>query len=209
MGTSHNDQRDEYQSEPNADADCAAAGHGRARQPDEHYREPRQRQSTYVCGPSAAASDRSQSVRRDQSVGNESELRRGEQHPRKQQPSQFGNRHRRHSEQRQRQSSQIGAFMNPYTTSVIGSENQLLNQQFGQQNAAMQAGSVRPQERSAATVRRGAGDSRRPTGAGPRKHRRQTSEHRLDECAGGSIPERGAWPIRWRRLEISPTSKAV
>lgn len=37
---------------------------------------------------------------------------------------------------------QIGAFMNPYTTSVIGSENQLLNQQFGQQNAAMQAGAA-------------------------------------------------------------------
>lgn len=38
--------------------------------------------------------------------------------------------------------SQIGEFMNPYTTSVIGSENQLLNQQFGQQNAAMQAGAA-------------------------------------------------------------------
>lgn len=35
--------------------------------------------------------------------------------------------------------SQINEFMSPYTTGVIGSENQLLNQQFGQQNAAMQA----------------------------------------------------------------------
>ncbi len=35
--------------------------------------------------------------------------------------------------------NQIGEFMNPYTTSVIGSTNNLLNQQFGMQNNAMQA----------------------------------------------------------------------